>query len=341
MNAICRNSLIIGIVFFIMGLTPNGYQKSFAAPVKDSGDKSTPQKTWRPAGPLTYIVYTGPGTAYDYLARQMAQILPDYLGKHVIIQSVVGGGGGNAVDVLYHAKPDGRTFCLYALGTHVALTLEKRYKWDMKDLNVILAVDAPPYAVLSGVKRSIYKDFNDLMKTKGEVRIATGGANFTIVPLILQLEKLGIKYRVARFKDNVGGFLATIAGDADITMSAVSSVTLDPIRAGDLRPLWIYANKRYPDLPDVPTHIELGMPREWASYNIIRLFALPPGVPMDIQNGLTEALIKTLQDKRTIEWSKKAEIPVDIVRRKELEERIRVIQDGFERNIGIVKKYFF
>ncbi len=330
-NMFRRFSLILSITVFIMCLTVVYSQEGLAQQ----------QKAWKPPGPLTFICYTGPGTAYDFLARQIAQVLPDYLGKHVIIQTVSGGGGGNAVDVLHKSKPDGRTFALYALGTQVALTLEKRYKWDMKELNLILAVDAPPYAVCSSLKKSNYKDFKDLMKTKETVRIATGGANFAIVPLILQLEKNGVKYRVARFKDNQAAFLAVIAGDADITMGALSSITLDPIRAGDFQPLWIFANKRQQDLPDVPTHAELGMPKEWANYNLIRLIALPPSVPADIQTALTEALIKSLQDKRTLEWSKKAEIPVDILQRKELDERVRVVQEGFKDNIEIVKRYFF
>lgn len=340
-GSIYHTSLIVGMVLLIMGLTPSYYQKSFAGQVKGSGDKSTQQKAWRPAGPLNFIVFAGPGTAYDLLARQMAQLIPEYLGKHVIIQTVLGGGGGNALDVLYHAKPDGRTFALYGLGTQVALPLEKRYKWDIKDLNLILAIDASPYAVLTSLKRSSYKDFKDLMKAKEAVRIAIGVGNLAIVPLILQLEKNGVKYRAAHFKGLPEAYLAVIAGDADITIGALSSVTLDPIRAGDFRALWTFTNKRYPDLPDVPTHAELGMPKEWVSYNLLRLIALPPGVPVDIQNTLTEALIKALQDKRTLEWGKKAEIPIDILQQKELEERIRVVQEGFANNIEIVKKHFF
>jgi tripartite-type tricarboxylate transporter receptor subunit TctC len=105
--------------------------------------------------------------------------------------------------------------------------------------------------------------------------------------------------------------------------------------------LWVFANKRYSELPDVPTHIELGMSKEWANFNLIRLIAMPPNVPPDIQRAFTEALIKTLQDKRTLEWSKKAEIPVDIVEKKELDERIRIVQEGFKNNIEIVRRYFF
>jgi len=303
--------------------------------------KLPPVKPWRPNGQLTLMCYTGPGTAYDYLARQMAQVIPDYLGKRAIVQTVVGGSGGNALDTLYRAKPDGKTFLLYAVGSQIALTVEKRYPWDIKNINVLLAVDAPPYVVMTSVKHSKYKNFKDLLETKDVVRIALGGANMTILPLILQLEKSGIKYKVARFKDSQAAFLSVMGGDAEITMSALSSISLDPIRAGDLRALWQFSNKRYPDAPDIPSLADLGMPSEWASYNIMRLFAVPPGVPMPIQNSLTEGLIKTLQDKRTVEWSKKTEIPVTIVKRKELEERLRVIEAGFKQNIEIVRRYFF
>lgn len=330
---ICFTLLVVGFVF----LYPNGL---FAQEKDSRGDPSS-KKAWRPNGPLTLMCFTGPGTAYDYLARQMVQVLPDYLGKRAIVRAVVGGGGGNALDTLHSSRPDGKTFLLYSIGSHVALTVEKRYKWDINDFNLILAVDVPPYGILVSAKNSNYKNFKDLMTTKEVVRIATGGANLAILPLILQLEKSGVKYKVARFKDNTAAFLAVIAGDAEITISALSSTALDPIRAGDFRALWQFSTRRLPELPDVPHLVELGMPREWESYNVTRLLALPPGVPLDIQNSLTEALIKILQDKRTVEWSKKAEIPVDIVKRKELEGRIRVIEAGFKQNREIIQRYFF
>lgn len=337
---IYRTGLVVGIVFLIIGLTPiyYHYQKSFAAQVKDPQDKSTQQKAWKPAGPLTFIVAMGGGSAYDFLARQIAQVLPDYIGKPVIVQISPGAAGAIGLDMLQRAKPDGRTFALYGVGAQIALALENPYKWNVKDLNLILAINAPPYVVCVSSK-SKYKDFKDLMKAKEEVTLAFGGPNFGLLPLILQLEKSGVKYRAARFKGASESNLAVVAGDADMTINAASSFMLDPIRAGDFRPLWVFANKRCQDLPDVPTHIELGMPQEWASYNLIRLIAMASGVPVDIRNTFTEALIKTLQDKRTVEWSKKAEIPVDIIQRKELEERIRVAEEGFRKNVEIVKRY--
>ena len=339
-SSLWRALLVLGIIFLIMGLNPEGHQNSLFAQTKGSEVRPTQQESWKPAGPMTLIVGAGSGTAYDFLARQIAQVLPDYLGKPVIVNISPGGGGGIALDMLQMAKPDGRTFALYGVGTQINLTLSRLYKWDIKDLNLILAIEAPPYAVCSSLKHSKIKDFKDLMKAREEVRIATPGPNFAVVPLILQLERNGIKYKAARFKGMAEAYLAVIAGDADISIGALSSVTLDPIRAGDFQPLFIFANKRSPDLPNTPTVVELGMPREWANYNLIRLIALPPGVPAEIQNALTEALMKTLQDKRTLEWSKKTEIPLSIVPRKDLEEQIRFIVEEFRNNIEIAKRYF-
>ncbi len=339
MGSIRRAGLILGLIFLIMGLNPNDKQSSLAAQTKGSGD--TPQKSWKPAGPMTMLLGTGAGTAYDFLARQMAVVLPDYLGKPVTVDIQPGGGGSIALDILARAKPDGQTFCLYGVGTQITLMFEKRYKWDVKDLSLILAIETPPYAVVASAKHTNYKSYGDLKKAKEPIRIATAGPNFAVVPLIMQLEKDGIKYRAARLKGAAEANLAVIAGDADITISASSSVILDPIRAGDMRPLWIFDDKRYKDLPDVPTHIEAGMPPEWAAYHLVRLIAVRSAVPVDIQNALTVALIKGLQDKRTVEWSKKAEIPVDTLERKEVEERIRIVQEGFRNNLQIAKRYFF
>ena len=303
--------------------------------ILNSHESPAQQKTWRPAGPLTFIVCTGTGNAYDFLARQMAQVLPDYLGKPVIVQNVTGAGGGNGLDALHRVKPDGRTFALLAMDAYISLTVSNPYKWNVKDFSYILSIDAPPWSVCSSKKYPTYKD---LLQAK-EVRITLSGQMISILPVLLELERNGKKYKVARFKGSAEAYLAVIAGDAEITMGALSAVVLDPIRAGDFRPLWIFADKRSPDLPSTPTHIELGMPKEWSAYRIIRLIAMPPGVPVDIQNGMREALSKSLQDKRTLEWSKKSEIPVNLVPHETFKQRVDFIEGHIKSNLQLYKDF--
>jgi tripartite-type tricarboxylate transporter receptor subunit TctC len=273
------------------------------------------------------------------MARQIAQVLPDYLGQKVIVQAVTGAVGGNAVDTVQRSKPDGRTMGILNLGTYIALSLSKRYSWDIKDLPVLMTIDAPPYGVMASPK-SPYSSYEDLLKMGKEVTVAIAGSNFAILPLFLDFQNKGIKYKGARFKGAADANVAVMAGNADLTIGALSIIHLDKILAGDLRPLWVYDTKRFPAIPNVPTHIEIGMPREWAQYRIARVILLAPGTPEHIQQGLKEGLTKALKDERTIEWSKKVDTPVDIMDEEACRERIRIVLEGFKQHPKIVETFF-
>ena len=295
-------------------------------------------EAWKPSRPIR-IILSGRG-AYDLIARQLSLGLPDYLGQKVTVQLVTGAQGFNAMDVLQGSKPDGHTISLLGVATYVGLaTTKTRYSWDVRDIPVIMALDTPPYGIFSSPK-SPYKSYQDIVKTKTEVRVALAGATFVAIPLAVDFEQKKIPYTMARFKDVADAKLAVLAGNADLTSGALTGINTTQIRAGDLTLLWIYSSKRYPEFPDAPTHAELGMPKEWSDYALTRLIQVPPGTPENIQNGLREGLIKALKDKRTIEWSHKADTPVDLLPEPELKQRINFLVKSFKENKKIVDTYY-
>lgn len=332
MNSLRRPGIFVLVMVFIICLTAGYHQTSLAAPAQP--------KAWKPEGRVTIIINVY-GGAYDLLARQIASLFPEYLGQSAIVTAVTGAGGGNALDTLYKSKPDGRTFAITGIGTHIQLSLEKLYPWSIDELGTVLAMDAPPYGVYTSTK-SEYKSYEDLAKMKKAVRIATGQANFALLPLLLDLEKKGIQYKVARFKGSADATLAVIAGNADLTIGALSGVFTDKIRAGDLRALLVFDTKRFPLIPDVSCLSDLGMPKEWAYYRIIRLFQVAPNTPEYMQKGLREGMTKILKDKRTLEWSQKADTPVDLLPEEAIGEALGVVLGSFKdkKNEHIIKEYF-
>lgn len=321
----------IGIFFLVMHFI------IFTAAGIDQGLAAQP-KTWKPNKPLTIIV-SSYGGAFDLTARQLSRVLPDYLGQKVIVQGVLGAEGRNALDTLQRSKPDGHTFSLLGVGTYVASALKNPYSWNVKDMPVILTIETPPYGVFVYPK-SPYLSYEDIVKMKQVLRIAVATANFALLPILVDFDKKGVQYKVARFKGSAESGLAVIAGNADLTSGALSGVNMNPIKAGDFRPLWVYDAKRFPALPNVPTHIELGMPKEWSNYRIVRVLQVAPGTPDYIQKALQQGLMRALRDKRTLEWSKKADTPVDLLSDKDSAERIRFLIKGFTENPKIVEAYF-
>ena len=157
----------------------------------------------------------------------------------------------------------------------------------------------------------------------------------------MDFEQKKIPYTMARFKDVADAKLAVLAGNADLTSGALTGINTTQIKAGDMTLLWIYSSKRYPEFPDAPTHVELGMPKEWSDYALTRLIQVPPGTPGHIQSALREGLIKAFKDKRTIEWSEKADTPVDLLPEPELKQRINFLIKSFNENKKIVDTYYY
>lgn len=176
-HLVSKSFLIMG---FIMCLTM-GYNQDILA---------APQQTWKPDGPLTITLYTL-GGAYEQLARQIALLLPEYLGQPTTIRGVTGAEGGNALDFVHRTKPDGRYINLGPVSINAILSVEKRYSWDIKDLPVVLAIEGTPYVIATSAK-SPYKSWEELLKARKEnLRMSFPAGNFAVVPLVLELEKRG------------------------------------------------------------------------------------------------------------------------------------------------------
>jgi tripartite-type tricarboxylate transporter receptor subunit TctC len=294
-------------------------------------------ESWKPSKPMK-IILSGRG-AYDLIARQLVRVLPDYLGQKLTVQVVEGAQGFNAMDVLHGSTPDGHTISLLGVATYVGLTTKNLYSWNVRDIPVIMALDAPPYGIF-GSPKSPFASYRDIVNAKTPVRVALAGATFIVIPLIVDFEKKGIPYKFARFKGVEDAKFAVLAGNADLTSGALTGINTQQLKTGDITLLWIYGAKRDPDFPNAPTHAELGMPKEWSDYALTRLVQVPPGTPGHIQNALREGLIKAFQDKRTVEWSKKADTPVDPLPEPDFKQRINFLVKAFKDNQKIVDAYY-
>ena len=294
-------------------------------------------ESWKPSKPMK-IILSGRG-AYDLIARQLVRVLPDYLGQKLTVQVVEGAQGFNAMDVLHGSAPDGHTISLLGVATYVGLTTKSLYSWNVRDIPVIMALDAPPYGIF-GSPKSPFLSYRDIVNTKTPIRIALAGATFIVIPLIVDFDKKGIPYKFARFKGVEDAKLAVLAGNADLTSGALTGINTKQLKAGDMTLLWIYSTKRDAEFPNAPTHFELGMPKEWSDYALTRLIQVPPGTPVHIQSALREGLIKAFKDKRTIEWSEKIDTPVDVLPEAEFKQRINFLVNAFKENQKIVEAYY-
>jgi tripartite-type tricarboxylate transporter receptor subunit TctC len=98
------------------------------------------------------------------------------------------------------------------------------------------------------------------------------------------------------YKGSSGATNDLLAGIVESTFAAVPNV-LPHIQQGKLRALAVTTSKRIPQLPDVPTLSEAGVPGYEASVWLALL--APANTPSDIVNKLNKEIIKILASPDT------------------------------------------
>jgi tripartite-type tricarboxylate transporter receptor subunit TctC len=256
---------------------------------------------WQPPGQQTMIVAAAAGGGFDVLARAMARQWEKYFGVKLIVQNQGAAGGSLAMDRVATSKPDGLTLGLMSRAPYLGEQITKTFTWNIADLQIPVAAVTPPYALVTGAK-SPYQTWDDVRKSKTKVRIATANQIAGEVVFIRDLLNSGREVTTANM--NANGIIAALqANDVDIWASVASVVILDPIKGGQLRPLVTFDDKRYKQLPDTPTHVELGMPVNYKDINSSRIFFVPLGTSQAIVDGVAARMTRLLNDPEIKGWA--------------------------------------
>jgi len=122
---------------------------------------------------------------------------------------------------------------------------------------------------------------------------SAGQGTITHMAVELFMMNAQIKMQDVPFKGGAPALLAFLGGQMPVIFSPIAEC-LPHLRAGaKVRPLAVTAAKRVPDLPDVPTFAEAGVPD---SVVLSRTGILAPaGTPRDIVNLLNAELNRLLQ----------------------------------------------
>ncbi len=268
---------------------------------------------------ITWIVTYAPGGGFDSYARAIGRFMPKYLPNKIkiIIKNVPGAGGRSGTNVLYRAKPDGYTIGILNIPGVLTSQMIMKTKYDLTKFEYIGSVAEVKYPFLVS-KNSPYKSLKDLQQAKKPVRITTtgvGSSGWLMSAMTCEVTKIPYTF-ITGYKGSVACLIAVIRGDGDASMEGGLETQLPYIREGELIPLFVVSSKRQKYLPDLITIKELGYP-ELAPLGMYRLIAAPPKTPKDRLAILEKALMKTLEDKDFLDWSKSAKRSVHPANGKE------------------------
>ncbi|WP_094843168.1 Bug family tripartite tricarboxylate transporter substrate binding protein [Bordetella genomosp. 11] len=252
---------------------------------------------------IEVVVPLTAGGPTDLLARILAKPLSQSLGQSVVILNRPGAGGDIGAEYVAKSHPDGYTLFLGTSGPlSINATLYGNLPFDpIKDFAPISLAATAPFVVVVNPKSS-FKTFQDLV---AYAKAHPGKLNYGLVPgsaahLATELcrMKAGIDITQVPYKGAAPATNDLLAGQIDLSFASTPGV-VGLIQAGKLRALATTSKTRLPQLPDVPTLAESGLPGYEASvwYGLVG----PAHLPEAIVKRLNAEVTKALRDRTVIQ----------------------------------------
>lgn len=257
-----------------------------------------------PNKPIKLVVPFVPGGSNDNIARVIATQLSTRLGQGIVVENKGGGGGTLGTNSVAKSAPDGYTLLLTSSSlTTNAATSKKLPFAPEKDLEPIGKIGAGAFVVVVGPKSNIKTLAELVAQARAQPRSISfgsagiGGINHLGTELLASAAKIELLH--VPYKGIGLAFSDLIGGQIQMLLPSIASA-VPHIKAGTMRPLAVTSANRSPQLPDVPTVAEAGVP----GYDLEVWWGLtgPAGMPKPIVALLNQELNKVLasEDMKTL-----------------------------------------
>ena len=259
-----------------------------------------------PTRPIEIIVQATPGSSSDYHSRLVAEIGKKYLGQPFVVVNKPGAGGAVAAADLLSSKPDGHKLIWLFNMFFITTSKTTKLPYNVHDLEPLANVMQSK--LLLFVKGdSPWKTLNDLLdygrKNPGKIRWATVGRGISShIDTLSLFRKAGVETVHISYPGTPEMMSALLGGHIDAADMAYA-VVKDQMRAGALRALVTFNSRRYGDLQDIPTALELGFP-DSSMLPVLGGFYIHKNTPEKIKKTLTDVFKKVFDD---VEFKKKVE----------------------------------
>ncbi len=240
-------------------------------------------QTW-PSKPVRYIVPFPPAGATDITARIMADKISGPLGQSVVVENRPGAAGNVGTEFVAKSAPDGYTILQLTVAQSISATLYAKLNYDLeKDLAPAAMVALVPNVMIvnPSVPANSVAEFIALAKAKpGKINFASSGSG-TSIHMSAEMFKMltGVDIVHIPYKGSGPALADLLGGQVDVMFDNLTS-SIGHIRSGKLRALAVTTVTRYPELPELPTMQEAGVP----GYEATAWFGIvvPKGTPRDV-----------------------------------------------------------
>jgi tripartite-type tricarboxylate transporter receptor subunit TctC len=254
-----------------------------------------------PARPVRLVVPFAPGGFTDVVARILGQKLSQAMGQQFVVENKPGAGSTIGTDFVAKSAPDGYTLVMVSSAHVISPWIYKSLPYDpIRSFTAVSKLADSAYVLLVNPKVPAHnvQEFIALAKAQPEsihyASSGNGSAQHLMGGLFVALAGAPLKH--VPYRGSAGAAADLIAGVVESSFAGVPNA-MAQVPSGRLRALAVTTAKRIPQLPDVPTLQEAGVPGYDASVWLGLL--APAGTPPAVIGRLNAEVAKALEASDT------------------------------------------
>lgn len=247
-----------------------------------------------PSKPVRLIVPFAPGGPVDITARIVGQKLSETFGQQFVIETRPGASGTIGAEQVVKSAPDGHTILVSASAVIITPHMYSKMAYDpLRDLTPVTVVMTSPLllTVTTSLPAKSVKELVALARARpNELSFGSSGpGSSTHLTGELFKSVTGTKMGHVPYKGQGQAITDVIAGYIQVMF--LSPPAVKPyVDAGRLRALAITSDKRFSQLPDVPTFVESGF-KEFVTGSWYAVW-VPAKTPEAIVSRLNTELVR-------------------------------------------------
>ena len=279
-NTIKTYGYVIPVIAFIAVLAPPADAQNF------------------PTRPVRLIIPFSAGGAADVPGRILGQRLSDNFKQQVVIENRPGAGSTIGADAAAKAPPDGHTLFMISNTHFVSAALYKKLPYDaLNDYTPITQITNAPNVLVvhPSLPAKSIRELIALAKSQpNKIDYASSGNGGTQhMTGALFVKMAGIQMTHVPYRGSGPATADLLAGQVTVGFPGIAGM-LQFIKGGKLRALGVSGATRSPELPEVPTIAEAGVP----GYEMVAWFGIagPKGMTRDLQLRVHGELLRVLKN---------------------------------------------
>ena len=256
-----------------------------------------------PTKPVRMVIGFAPGGGTDIVGRLLAQKLSEALGQPFTVENKPGATGMIGAKQVASAPADGYVLLMGHVNSQaIAPGLMERPLYDpIKDFAPVTYVGFVPNVLVvnNALPVRTVSELVALAKSRPKglsfASPGVGSTNHLAGEMLRQATGAPLVH--VPYKGSSPAIVDLLGGQVDMNFDAMSSITAY-LKAGRMRALAVTTPQRDPDLPDVPTMIELG----FKTLNVTNWYGVvaPAGTPADVVDKLHGELSRILQTTEVV-----------------------------------------